>query len=315
MKVFFTNYHISVNHCFVDDLLAIGHTVVMPSQFFANGRIGFFAPNEEHMSKKGVYIVNYDEFLTLEPMALVIPCDQLYNDMMKLYEARGKKDTLVYLTALSSTINTFPIHASDYIISHDMIYHRATKANYKVWYFNRPRIMVGTKRDIRKTFDEKKIKLYINNFFTERFDPERAEADKFKELWGRPIPYFGYDCPDGWLDMRDVQHQIVDSMFTLVFKRPETWGQMVNESMLLGTPVIMLRKFLTSTFNDYLINPDTAIICDTVEECIDRINSLSFEQYETLCNEARWMSNMFCNNEIRQEKLKWLFNKIGGGEE
>lgn len=311
MKVFFTNYHISVNDCFVDDLSAIGLEVILPSIEFAKGRIDFFAPNDQHRGKPGVKIVEYDEYMAMEPMAIILSCDSLKGDFMKLYHERGDKDTIVLLTAKSNSETTFALEGNDFVISHDLIYHRLCKAKYKILYFNRPTVFDLGEKDYRKAYDEKKINLYVNNFMQERFNPEREKSEKFRELWGRPVPFYGYGMKDGWLSMEDTQKKMQDSMFTLVFKRPETWGQMVNESMLQGTPCIFLREFMIySAFKEYLITPDTAIVGDTVEELVARINSLSFEEYDNLCFEAKKMSEMFTEKNNRLDKLRWLFSKV-----
>ncbi len=317
MKVFFSNYHISVNSCFVDDLSAIGLEVVMPNAEFAKGRIGFFAPNDEHVGKTGVSLVSYEQFMKLEPIAIVIPCNQMYEDFMRLYEQRGKVDTLVFLPALSNSIDTFDLAGSDFVISHDLTFHRMSKAKYKVLYFNKPKVMIRAKVDYEKVFREKKIKLYINNFDKEGFEPEYEAANELNQKLALrsefpypKIPFYGYGMADGWLSMKDTQRSIVDSMFTLVFKRRETWGQMVNESMLLGTPCIFLRKFINSTFTEYLITPDTAIVCDTLDEIVDRLNRMTFEEYETLCVQAQTMSEMYTDSYYRQKQLVWLFDKV-----
>lgn len=322
MKVFVTSYHISVNHCLVDDLLAIGLEVIMPSEELAGGRISFFAPNIEHQNKAGVSILPTYSLLTAisEPIAILIPCMQLYDDMMRIYEDRGKRDVIVFLTANSDIKTTYPLDGSDYVMTHDIDFHRLTKAKYKVMYFSRPLILRNkkTEAELRKSFDEKKLKLYINNFSKEGFESEYEKAlelrDKYYKATGWTIPFYGYDMPDGWLLQNEVQDQMVDSMFTIVFKRRETWGQMVNESMLLGTPCVFLKEFIYSTFKYYEINEETAIIENNVDDIVNKITSMTYEQYETLVNESYSQSNMFCNDIVRREKLSWLFNKIASSD-
>ncbi len=170
MKIFFSNYHISVNNCFVDDLYAIGMQVVMPTIDFAKGRIGFFAPNDEHSKKHGVSLISYEQFMQSEPMAIVIPCNQMYEDFMRLYEERGKKDILVYLPALSTSIDVFPVDGADFVISHDLTVHRACHAKHKILYFNKPRILIDKKysnEDIEELFEF--INLFLN-FKNEKYD-------------------------------------------------------------------------------------------------------------------------------------------------
>lgn len=315
MKVFFSNYHISVNKTLVDDLLAVGLEVVLPNQeFHTNGHIDFYAPNTEHVPN-GAKLISYEALMKEEPLVLLIPCIQMVPDFLKFYEDRGKKDVLCYLTANSSAIGIYP-DIADYVMSHDLLYHRYTKAKFKMLYFNRPTLYVEKKNhdDLRRSFEEKKIKVYVNNFDKEGFEPEYEQALKFKELWqqktGNTIPFYGYGMKDGWPKPWEVQKHMVDSMFTLVFKRRETWGQMVNESMLLGTPGIFLNQYRFSTFTQYLINEDTAIVGDTVEELIEKIDALSWEQYQSLVNESFFHSQMFCNDELRRQKVRWLFDKI-----
>lgn len=309
MLIFYTNYHIAVNECMVNDLTAIGHKVIMPSVDMAKDRIWFFAPNDEHASNPNVEIVSYERFLSLPPMAIIIPCCQLYHDFMKLYEERGKKDILVYLAALNNTIKIYPLDGADFVISHDIVFHRACKAKYKILYFGRPPILIPKNKDYEKAFREKKIKLYINNFMKDFNKEERIEAEKFADYWGK-VPFFGYGNPDGWLSREDVQKQMVDSFFTLSFKRMDTWGNAVLESMLLGTPAIFLKKFIRSTFTQYLINHDTAIIGETVEEIVDKLHKIDYYGYLNMCFEAQKQAEMFTNDQNRREKLRWLFDKV-----
>lgn len=317
MKVFTTNYHISVNKTLIKDLVAAGLEVLLPSEEFAKNRIGFFAPNNEHQGT-GATIISYGQFMgTTEPMVILIPCMQLIDDFFELYKLRGERDVIMYLTANSDAYKWYPMTGSDYLMTHDLDFHRISPAKYKILYFSRPTILreKKTHEELRKSFDEKKIKLYINNFDKEGFEPEYQDALKLREQWLKEtdyrMPFYGYGMPDGWLSMEETQSEMVDSMFSIVFKRRDTWGQMVNESMLLGTPCVFLQKYLYSTFKGgYLINPDTAIIGETVEQLVTMMKSMTFEQYETLVNEAYSQSQMYCNDEIRVEKLKWLFGKV-----
>jgi hypothetical protein len=238
---------------------------------------------------------------------------------MKLYRERGEKDVLMYLTANSDAKNWYDPAGADYLMTHDLHFHRIFKGKYKILYFNQPTFSVEKKNEaqLRKTFDEKKIKLYINNFDQAGFEPEYAAALEFREAYekatGWRIPLYGYGMPDGWPQPPETHRMMVDSMFTMCFKRRETWGQMANESMQLGTPLILRREFIYSTFEEYLMTPDTAIIGakgESAGSMVKRILDMSFEQYESLVNEAYSQSRMYCNDELRREKVAWLFDKV-----
>lgn len=328
MKVFFTNYHISVNDCFVDDVASLGHEVIMPTISFAKDRLGFFAPNNQHAGKKNVSLIDYDQFLKIpEKIVLVFNCSQLYDDMMRLYHARGDRDQIVLLSSqlgLGEWIAAKPDWpGTDFEITHSLIWHRKTPAKYKILYFSKPLILMQPKTDeeIKLCFDNKRIGLYINHFETKRnfmeegnFSNELKAALEFSEKWesnyGYRIPFYGAENLDGYLSMAQVQANMRSCMFTLVFKGHETWGQMVNESMLLGTPGIFMNRFIVDMFTEYLITEDTAVLGNTVDELIKKIQSMQFENYLTLVREAESMSKMFTNDSVRREKLGWLLSKV-----
>lgn len=317
MRVFFSNYHISVNKPLVEDFLALGLEVVVPSRGFAsNGRISFFAPNEEH---RGATIVEWDQYLRMEPMLMVIPCMQMVDDFLAIWEQRGRKDVILLLTANSDHFGSWQKVPTDFLMSHDLAWHRIAPQRYKMLYFSRPTIMRPKKTadELRRSFDQRKVKLYINNLDHDPgLIPELDAGIEMRHVWesrtGFRMPMFGYGNADGWPSMQETQNHIVDSMFTFVSKRRETWGQLINESMQLGTPCMFLRGLLNSTFTEYLINDDTAIVGDTVEELVDKALALDWERYQSLVNEAYSQSQMFCDEGVRREKLRWLVDKAVG---
>jgi hypothetical protein len=314
MKILTTNYHISVNRTLMADLHAIGLELILPSRDFAEkAPISFFAPNDQH--RDIAKLIDWNEYLKLEPHLILIPCTQLVEDMLGVWEKRGKRDTLVLLTANSDHAPAWRMVPTNFVLSHDLSYQREF-TGYKALYFNRPTILREKKTgpELRKSFEERKVKVYINNLEHDPgLVPELEAAQEMRSRWlgrtGYRVPIFGYGNTDGWPSMNETQDHIVDSMFTFVSKRRETWGQLINESMQLGTPGMFLRGLLNSTFTEYLINDDTAILGDTVEELVDKALSLTWPQYETLVNEAYSQSQMFCADDIRREKLRWLFDK------
>lgn len=319
-KVFFSNYHISVNKPLVQDLLACGLEVVVPSHAMHQNRISFFAPNDEHVRYAGVQMVDWNQYLEMDPMLMIIPCTQMVDDFLKIHEQRkaaGKEDVIVLLTANSDHQPAWRKVPTDFVMSHDLTYHREFDG-WKMLYFSRPTILRRKKTadELARSFDEQKVKCYINNLEHDPgLKPELKAAREMQRKWKIrsdtkwKMPMYGYGNKDGWPQMPETQDHIVDSMFTFVSKRRETWGQLINESMQLGTPCMFLRPLLNSTFTEYLINDDTAIVGDTVDELIEKALALDFKGYQTLVNEAYSQSQMFCNEDIRREKLRWLLDK------
>jgi len=305
MKVFFPNYHIAVNQTFVSDVIATGNEIYQPAEDWRGEHISFFAssePNSKH--------ITYQEWLEMPPMAVVIPCEQHIEDMKRAVAERGNIDTIIYLTAGANSVDTFPFD-TDFLISHDLYYHRKSKAKYKILYFNEPIISIDRhQRNIQAGWESKQINLFINNLYKGGFEVELPIIEDFKKQWPN-LKIYGYDNPDGWPQPPLTHELIINSMFTLSPKRRETWGQNVNESMLIGVPVIVFENTLNSTFTEYLLTKDNAIIAKDATDAINQINALTFEQYETLCIQARTMSELYCSAEPRINQLKWFLSKIG----
>lgn len=304
INIFTTNYHNGVNYNMVRDFVSVSNTVYMPIDNWK--KIWFYAPNDEH--RDVAKLVAYEEFISLPPMAIVIPCNQLIDPFMQFYRDRGQVDVLVYLTAQS--ISAFPDDGSDFILTHDIEYHRRTEAKYKMIYFCKPRLYLPQIKDLKTSYESKQINLFVNNFRGPGFEPEYADAKLFREAYMRHIPFYGYDNEDGMLSEVEVQERMLNAAFTLVFKRRETWGQTTNVSMLYGTPLIMLRKYMNNLLTQYEITEDNSILGDSVEELIDKINTMTFEQYETMSWQARTMAEMFCADRPRRNHLSWLFSKV-----
>lgn len=312
MRIFFSNYHVAVNKCFVDDVLATGHEVVMPTRDFLN--TNFFAPNDEHFSQAGVYYPrSYGELMSdgYGPMAIVIPCMQMFPMFKKLWVDRDKKDVLIYMPVQSESLEVYDFD-SDFIITHDLNYHRASPAKYKILYFSRPLMFRGARSesDCKFAYYNRDIDTFVHNLYTPRMEQELRQVNEFQDAFGRSIRRFGCGCPNLWINQQEVQERMAVNMFTLSYKRPETWAQTVLQSMLIGTPCIFLKQFMSrATIREYLITPDNSIIGDSPRDCVDQINKLSFEQYLTMCVEACSIAEMYCNDELRINKLEWLLDK------
>ncbi len=301
--VFFQSYHAGVNGCLLEDLNAIGVTVYMPNSSW--GKISFFAENNQY-NFPNIRFISYEGFLKLPPLAMIIPCTQLLDDMLRLENDRGNIDEIINLTAQDDYGKY--IQNSKFTLSHDLIYHRENKG-IRMLYFNKPYGVPEIEKDYTKCFSEKQVKCYISDLHS--YGPYKEGADLTDEFNSKyPIKQYGHSERDGMLNRLQLFNELSNSMFTLCFKASETWGQGVNESMLLGTPTIHYRKFLTSMFKDYLITEDTAIICDNVDEAIERIKTMTLNEYETMCVQARTMSELLTSNEPRRKQLAWFLSKI-----
>jgi len=303
--IFFINYHVGVDQALLDDLEAVGCTVYMPANNW--GRISFYADCLQ-FKNPNIKFITYEEFLALPRLAMIIPCCQLLNDMNKLEADRGGQDAVIYITAQDDYGKY--IKSADYVMSHDLIFHRQNKAKYKMLYLNRPSWTPEVEKDFELAYQNKRINSYISDFHTHPpyLDGARM-ADEFASKYGE-VKFYGHLEREGIIPRTQLFNEILSSMFTLCFKGSETWGQGVLESMLLETPVILYKPFLTSMFSEYLVNEDTAIIVDSVDDALNKVKSISLEEYETLGVQARAMAELLTSPEPRRKQLSWFLNKI-----
>lgn len=309
LSVFVTAYHNSVNPTLFEDLSSIGLKVYAPDHTWGK-RIWFFAPNDPF--KKHATLVSYEQFLKLPPLAIIYPCNQHLSDFNQLYQNRGCKDVKVHLTAQS--ITAYPHDEVEFLLTHDVDFHRLSSAHTKMIYFSPPKIYYPQDRDIRRAYDSKIVRLFINNFRGEGFEPEYEAAKQFREHWlakgGRGGEFFGYDNEDGMLSEHGVQEHIRDSQYVISFKRRETMAQVATASMLYGVPLLMLNKFRNNLTKFYIVTEDNTLIAETVEELVDRALNMTFEEYESLSWSARTMASMYALDEPRRTQLRWFFSKV-----
>lgn len=310
-----SNYQVSVDRCLIADLLSTGCRVYRPDDSFRDKMDYLYRWPDD---PPGTIQISYQDFISHpRRFALLCACTQHWEAFNRFKETRGNRDELVLLSAQVELKQFIPADFVNYLITHDVEFHRLSKAKYKILYFNRPNVTVSSQKDIRKSFENKNINLYQNNFCGENKALEVELATKFREVWekrtGYRIPFYGTNSENGMLFQKDIHQKMLESMFTLSFKKIETWGQMVNESMLLKTPVILADECITGTFRNYEITEDTSIIKradETIEELVDRILGMTFEEYETLCIQAKAISEIFTAEQPRKEQLRWLFSKI-----
>ncbi len=189
-----------------------------------------------------------------------------------------KGDKLVYVPAtryenLLDDIDNTPL------LTHEPDHYRRYGGR-KGWYFYRPDVLYKEK-DIKQCFEDKKL-FQIYNLFQSRDLQGPAAASVFDKLL--KVDYYGAEQPEGMLTLAQKSDVMAKGMFQIYFKSAGWCGCTVLESMQLGTPVASLSYLLYDS--DYLLNDKNSIICDTPEELAERIQNISFEEYESMCKQC-----------------------------
>jgi hypothetical protein len=77
--------------------------------------------------------------------------------------------------------------------------------------------------------------------------------------------------------------------------------------MLLYTPTLHLNKFNINVLKDE-ITQDNAILTETIEEMVQRINEITYDEYVNLCMQARASALQRTDDFARREQLNWLLS-------
>ena len=57
---------------------------------------------------------------------------------------------------------------------------------------------------------------------------------------------------------------------------------------MLGTPVVSLNRFMADkTLGRFFLSPQTAILVDTIDEAVERLESLTLDDYQAMSCAAR----------------------------
>lgn len=308
MKILFPAYHIDVNHAFLSDCRDLGIEVLMPIDNW--NRISFYADSRYY---KDIYpnitLISWEEFFNSPSTMIFVPCAQHHEDFQRIYKERGEKDVLIYGSANFWSSDIYDERISDFLISHDLNFHRKSKAKYKMLYFNHPQVQ-GVVKDYKKSFEDRKISCFINDYHRAGcFEKDVVFADEFKSKFNGDVKFYGVAEPDGYLDRSTVEKIMAESMFTLSIKYADTWGNAVMNSMFVGTPSIQMTGHIGSTFEQYLINQDTSIVGSSVDEIIEKINKITVEEYETMGEQGKLVVKAITNDDLRKNHLKWLLEK------
>lgn len=297
MNVLIQNFHPNNTIALIKDFKAIGYTVFMPDSNW-NDRIRYYFDN----SGFGCELISYNEWMALPPGDIIIGCYELERDLKIV--ARMHKDRCILHV---SSNNTPYEHGIDYLLSPDIQTFNNYPAKNKMLYFYTP-ITFNLKKDLKKSFNNKIISSYIH-FYSKYWTESYKLASEFKSKYSGNVNFFGAENINGQLAEKDAQENMVKNIFTLYFKEKDCYGNTVLESMALGTPVIAYKPFIIDkTLGMFFLNNTNSIIVDSVDEAIERLKSLTLDEYTKLSINAIITVNTLTETTQRLNKLKETLN-------
>lgn len=297
-QVLISNFHPANTEAICRDFRALGYAVIMPSDNWG-GRINYFFSNSDF---ENVRLMDWNEFLSTPPGNVMIACYEQEKDFRAIAAVHG--DRLLLHTAG----NNVPYGPGiKHLFSPDIQTYNNYDAPYKMLYWFPPVIHDLTK-DIQKSYEGDLVCSYIHHY-SQYWRESYGEAMEFERLFGR-VWLYGEGTRDGTLSHLDTHKRMCESKFTLYFKEKDCYGQTVLESMALGTPVIAMRRFISDkTLGMYFLNDSNSIIVDSPREAVERVRSITLEQYRSMSASGIDTVATLTDNPTRWERMRYLLDQ------
>lgn len=290
------NFHIANTLAIIKDFKALGYRIVMPKDNW-NGRLKYYFENYDYMEGDKL---TYEEFMALPAGDILVACYEQQDDFEAIAKEHG--DRLILHTAGNNVPYRHGI--SQHLISPDIQTYNNYPAQYKMLYWFPPFLVVDTDKDLDKSFESNLICGYVH-FYQQYWPDSWNNAKRFEQLYGEKVYLYGYENPDGALDLKGTQNRMKESKFTLYFKEKDCYGNAVLESMALGTPVIAMRRYIhDKTLGMFFLNDENSIIVDSPEEALQKIKLVSRAKYEEMSKNAVETIAKLTDNEKRLQQMK-----------
>lgn len=271
--VLIQNYHPTACLALVRDFKKIGFRVVSPDSDW--NRISYYASN----AALGSELISQSAYMALPPGYILITCKPHEIDMRNI--AHQHHDRMILNIAEHQ--NTYQTGLGDILLCPDIQNYEnyPNSIRHKLLYFMRPFLSQVDQKDIAQCYQDKQICCYISK--PQIWVEGTATYQQFKALYPHQCRFFGLDSPDGVLTPAETNANMARSFFTVHFKEKEAYGLSCLESMMLGTPVVSLNRFMADkTLGRFFLSPETAIVTDTVEQAVERLEALTLEQYRAM---------------------------------
>lgn len=264
----------------IRDFNRLGYKVYSPIDNWS-GRITYYREGATSLDSKflkDTELITYNQFIDIKPSHVVAGCFEQYEDFTKLADEVGAK------IVIGVAGNDQPIYRADYLLSPDIATFSKYQIKTKLLWLHEP-VIPFVEKDIIKAYEGKVINSYVSNY--EEFFPVGYNyATQFKKEW-KTCTFYGQEF-EYIEDRNELAKKYVDSMFTMYFKDIDCYGQVVLESMALGTPVIAIQSLIHGkTLGTYFLNDSNAIIGDTLQTIYAKLNRLTLEEYKAMSMNAQ----------------------------
>lgn len=269
-NILIQNYHPPATKALIRDFQKIGFRVLSPDSNW--GRISYYADNEG----LGSELISFDEYLALPPGYVLIACKPQEEDFKTI--ARTHSDTMILNVA--QQYHEYEPNISEVMICPDvgLFENYSSYIKHKLLYFPRPYLEHVSVKNFEESFAIRNVYSYIS--FPHIWPKGYSAFQRFQSLYSGSCEIYGHETSGGLLTHSECQTKMASSFLTAHFKDSEAYGLSCLESMMLGTPIVALRSLLQgTTLGSFFLDDRTAILGESVEELVYKINAVSFEDY------------------------------------
>lgn len=290
------NFHYNSTRALINDFIALGYEVVMPVDNWG-GKITTFHSNIMF----GQRLISEAEYYSMPSSDLLIGCREQEVYMLPIAQHHG--DRIIIHTAQ----NEDPYQKGyEYVLASDILFYNSYSSKNKMLYFTKPPIHIQGEKDLQISWNGE-IKTFIHSYaqyFPEGYQKMQELSQKYQK-----VLCYGDGNEMGAITELQSQSLMLQSKFTLYFKDRDCYGYMPIESMLLGTPLISLWPFIKGkTLGEYFIKKENAVVGETVDEVVDILKRLTFEQYCQMSWEARVLAEKLTDKNQRLDTMKHILD-------
>ncbi|MBE7219027.1 MAG: hypothetical protein INR64_11195 [Caulobacteraceae bacterium] len=272
------NYHTPASKALARDFKKIGFAVYSPDSDW--GSISYYHDNSELGGK----LVSKKDYFSLDPGYVLITCKPHELDMRVIAHAHNDK----LILNIAEHDFTYQSGLGDIMICPDIrtFENYPAKLKHKLLYFPRPDLSQELSKDVAAAFASRRACSYIS--FPAQWPQGTAAFQRFKALYKGEFRAHGLEAPDGPLLHAHANQLMSSSFVTVHFKDKEAYGLSCLESMMLGTPIVSLNSFMhDKTLGRFFLTPANSILTDTVDEAVERLETLSLQDYAAMSAAAR----------------------------
>lgn len=295
MRIFMSDMHNAIPFSFGKVFHALGHTLLLAGHSFQKhdkykityGR-KWTQPEVDHeLRLSNVKVIEVQELLDNPPDVIMIMCDAVENDILKLWSELKMRCKLVYYSGNDNQPYNFNI-LQNLLAADQGTYDRAVRVgkhvlkywpwiDYELFKYEGPS-------------GNRIVRTYIH-YYPRLFRIGYQIATQAMQT----TPEIKWEVIDG-IHKSKTPQLMRESMATLHVKELEGYGYAIIESLACGRPVILYRPFTKNrTFMNWCIDGQTAIIFDNVADFKEKITRYAEDEA------ARTAMQDHCHSLIREK--------------